>query len=187
MRATDPRAREILERSESLTPDDFMRLHGAIREFRPIADGGSQSNTEGMETQSTRRQQDSGAEPCPFPLSEPQCAPCASEASVLHREPSALGDPFEALEKPAPRSVVIDGAEITRGSRVRLRPRSGGDIFDLALAGRVGIVEAIEQDYDDRLHLSITVEDDPGRELGEARVLGHRFFFSPEEVEPLGR
>jgi hypothetical protein len=33
MRATDPRAREILERTEALTPDELMRLHGTIREL----------------------------------------------------------------------------------------------------------------------------------------------------------
>ena len=33
MRAADPRAREILERTEALTPEELMRLHGAIREF----------------------------------------------------------------------------------------------------------------------------------------------------------
>jgi hypothetical protein len=32
MRDTDPRAREILERTEALTPEQLMRLHGAIRE-----------------------------------------------------------------------------------------------------------------------------------------------------------
>jgi hypothetical protein len=33
MRATDPRTRAILERTERLTPDELMALHGAIREF----------------------------------------------------------------------------------------------------------------------------------------------------------
>jgi hypothetical protein len=33
MRDSDPRAREILERTESLTDDELMRLNGAIREF----------------------------------------------------------------------------------------------------------------------------------------------------------
>jgi hypothetical protein len=33
MRATDPRAREILERAEALTPEELMRLHGAIGEL----------------------------------------------------------------------------------------------------------------------------------------------------------
>jgi hypothetical protein len=31
MRAADPRTREILDRTEALTPDELMRLHGAIR------------------------------------------------------------------------------------------------------------------------------------------------------------
>ena len=34
MRASDPRAREILDRCASLTPDDMMRLHGRLRELR---------------------------------------------------------------------------------------------------------------------------------------------------------
>jgi hypothetical protein len=33
MRASDPRAREILERTEALTHEELMRLNGAIREF----------------------------------------------------------------------------------------------------------------------------------------------------------
>jgi hypothetical protein len=36
MRATDPRAREILERTEALTPDELMRLHGTIRDWQVI-------------------------------------------------------------------------------------------------------------------------------------------------------
>jgi hypothetical protein len=36
MRASDPRAREILERTESLSPEELMKLHGAIREFRML-------------------------------------------------------------------------------------------------------------------------------------------------------
>ncbi len=84
-------------------------------------------------------------------------------------------------------SVRVGDVEIRRGSRVMLLPGPGGDVMDLALAGRSARVESIEQDYEDRVYLAVTVEDDPGRELGEDRsVLGHRFFFSPEEVVPLG-
>lgn len=35
VRATDPRAREILDRCESLSPEQLMRLHGVARELRP--------------------------------------------------------------------------------------------------------------------------------------------------------
>jgi hypothetical protein len=36
MRASDPRAREILERTEALTPEELMRLHGTIRQFAEV-------------------------------------------------------------------------------------------------------------------------------------------------------
>jgi hypothetical protein len=36
MRASDPRGREILERCESLSPEELMSLSGAIREFRKL-------------------------------------------------------------------------------------------------------------------------------------------------------
>jgi hypothetical protein len=88
--------------------------------------------------------------------------------------------------RPELRSVVVGGVELEKGSRVMLWPRPGGDIMDLALAGKVAFIEAIEQDYEDRIYLAVTLEDDPGRDLGEDRTtLGHRFFFSPEEVVPL--
>lgn len=38
MRDTDPRAREILDRCTTMSRDDLMRLHGAIRSLRPLAD-----------------------------------------------------------------------------------------------------------------------------------------------------
>jgi hypothetical protein len=91
----------------------------------------------------------------------------------------------EHEERPALQSVVVGGAELKKGSRVLLWPHPGGDIMDIALKGKAAFVESIEQDYEDRIHLAVTLEDDPGRDLGGDRILGHRFFFSPEEVEPL--
>jgi hydrogenase maturation protease len=82
-----------------------------------------------------------------------------------------------------PASVTVDGTEVRCGSRVRLRPRRGADVFDIALAGRLARVEAIEEDTEGSLHLVVSVDDDPGRDVGGA--LAHRFFFSPDEVEPL--
>jgi hypothetical protein len=92
----------------------------------------------------------------------------------------------EQEKKPELESLVVEGVELRKGSRVMLWPRPGGDVMDLALAGKVAFIEAIEQDYENRIYLAVTLEDDPGRDLGEDRsVLGHRFFFSPEEVVPL--
>jgi hydrogenase maturation protease len=92
---------------------------------------------------------------------------------------------WEELERPAPDSVLVDGVEVRRASRVRLRPRPGGDVFDLALAGRSGVVEGVEQDMEGNVLLAVVVDDDPGRDLGVRKQPGHRFFFPPDEVEPL--
>lgn len=81
--------------------------------------------------------------------------------------------------------ISTASGELVVGGQVRLRPRAGGDIIDLALAGKVATIEAIEQDYDSKIHLAVVVDDDPGRDFGTLRQPGHRFFFSPEEVEPL--
>jgi hypothetical protein len=86
-------------------------------------------------------------------------------------------------EKTALESVEVSGFEIKQGMRVRLKPRAGGDIFDLALAGKIAIIESIEQDYEGKVHLAVVLDDDPGRDLGMMRQPGHRFFFAPEEVE----
>ncbi len=94
-------------------------------------------------------------------------------------------DPWEQLQRAGPETVVVDGVELRRRSRVRLRPRAGGDVFDLALAGRTAAIEGIDQDLEGNIRLAITVDDDPGRDLGDRRQPGHRFFFSPEEVEPV--
>jgi hypothetical protein len=81
--------------------------------------------------------------------------------------------------------VTVFGIALRPGDRVRLWPNKNADIMDMALKGKVAIVEAIESDFDNHLHLAVVLEDDPGRDLGMMRQPGHRFFFSPEEVEPL--
>jgi hydrogenase maturation protease len=94
-------------------------------------------------------------------------------------------DGFQEMSAPAPRSVEVDGVEVGRGSRVVLRPRGGGDVFDAAVTGKVAVVEQVHADMDGAVHLAVVLEDDPGRELGEKRRPGHRFFFAPGDVEPL--
>ncbi len=79
----------------------------------------------------------------------------------------------------------IGAIEVRQGDRIRLRPHGRADIFDLALAGKMATIQAIEQDYDGRAWLAVIVDDDPGKDLGTLRQPGHRFFFTPEEVEPL--
>lgn len=109
MAAADPRAAAILERVESLAPEQLRNLHGAIR---------------------------------------------------------------------APRQPRV-------GDRVRLVPRGRADAFDVLLAGKCATVVSVEVDFEGSTHLAVTIDGDPGGDLGAAGQVGHRFFFRPDEVELL--
>jgi len=88
-------------------------------------------------------------------------------------------------EKPALERVRVGDVELKPGDRVRLNPLGRADIMDLALQSKIATIDAIEQDFEDRIYLAVTVDDDPGRDLGHHRQPGHRFFFGVEEVELL--
>jgi hypothetical protein len=126
MAAADPRAAALLARTEALSGDDMLRLHGRLRVAPPDT---------------------------------------------------------------APRLVVLEcgGRRLNVGDRVRLSPRPRGDVLDLVLADKTAVIEAIERDFDDRVHVAVTIDEDPGREWGLERMPGHRFFFAPEEIEPFER
>ena len=79
----------------------------------------------------------------------------------------------------------IDGWLLQKGDRVVLRPRGRGDIFDLVLDGKTAAVESIQQDLEGNFMVAVVLDDDPGAYLGLLRQPGHRFFFSPREVEQL--
>lgn len=90
------------------------------------------------------------------------------------------------LARRAPESLTLEGDELRAGSTVRLHPARSGDIFDLALEGRLAIVDGIEQDTDGRLLVAVRLADDLAASFGAASQLGHRFFFSLQELEPAG-
>jgi hypothetical protein len=81
--------------------------------------------------------------------------------------------------------ITVRGVTVRVGDSVRLRPRRRADIMDMVLDGKLATVAAIEQDFEGRVHLAVTVDDDPGRDLGTEKMVGHRFFFLAEEVEPM--
>lgn len=83
-------------------------------------------------------------------------------------------------------SAAVDGYVLRAGGRVRLRPKARADAFDMVLSGQTGVIEAVEQDLEGRVHLAVVLDADPGRDLGMLRQPGHRFFYGLDEVEPLG-
>jgi hypothetical protein len=89
------------------------------------------------------------------------------------------------VEPPKLRSIRVVGVDYTVGDRVRLWPLGNADILDMALKGKTATIASIEQDFEDRVYLAVTVDDDPGHDLGAEGKPGHRFFYRPEEVEPL--
>jgi hypothetical protein len=81
--------------------------------------------------------------------------------------------------------VSVQDVFLRTGDRVRIRPKPRGDVMDLALSGKIAVIEALEEDAEHRVHLALVLDDDPGKDLGLLRQPGHRFFFGPEEVEPV--
>ena len=98
---------------------------------------------------------------------------------------------FPGEDYAPPESVVIGGRKVKAGDSVLLRPGRGRqgtltDAMDMMLEGKTARVEVLQQDLENRIYLVVTLDVDPGREQWDERVLpGHRFFFFPEEVEPL--
>lgn len=76
-------------------------------------------------------------------------------------------------------------ADVHKGDRVRIRPKSRADAMDIILDGKTAVVEAVEQDAEGKFHLALVLDDDPGKDLGMMRQPGHRFFYGLEEVEPV--
>jgi hypothetical protein len=165
MAATEPPARALLERTEAMTPVQIGRLHGALRSPRGVC---GDTLTHPAPTLTLPRERGRGGEGAE-----------GSEAGEGSAAWSAIDN------KPRLASVRVAGAELTIGDRVRLNPKGRADIMDLVLKDRVAIIEAIECDFEDRIHLAVTIADDPGREAGLGHMPGHRFFFGQDEVEPL--
>jgi hypothetical protein len=94
-----------------------------------------------------------------------------------------IGHPGDA--KPNLASLLVDGRRLAVGAHVRLHPNRRADIMDIVLKDQIAVIEAIERDFEDRVHVAVTLLDDPGRDLGLDRYPGHRFFFAQDEIELL--
>jgi len=91
-------------------------------------------------------------------------------------EPPGLDDPRAGQDE-----AVIDGVTFRRGGKVIIRPSPDADLHARMLDGRTATIERLFTDYDGKIHLGVTVDDDPGQEL--MRETGRYLFFFGPEVE----
>jgi hypothetical protein len=86
-------------------------------------------------------------------------------------------------DPPGERETTFNGITYKRGDKVILRPPVSADVYDKMLDGRTATIHRLFLRVDDRLHLGVTIDDDPMQEiLGES---GRFLFFFAEEVEVL--
>ncbi|MCP9486471.1 MAG: hypothetical protein MSC30_11460 [Gaiellaceae bacterium MAG52_C11] len=90
--------------------------------------------------------------------------------------------PPRPREEPATeQEATIDGRTFRLGDRLVMRLGDRIDTYDRMLDGRTATLERIYIDYDDKVHLGVTIDDDPGQEL--MRETGRFHFFFAGEVE----
>ncbi len=84
-------------------------------------------------------------------------------------------------DPPGEREYTVDGVTYKRGDKVILHPAPSADVYDKMLDGRPATIHRLFIRMDERLHLGVTVDDDPMQEiLGES---GRFLFFFSDEVE----
>ncbi len=162
-RATDPRARELMDRLEGMPPELFERLHGAIRYLESVPS------------------QPTWIDPAPMMAT----AEVGGDLGVLGRPRVPWWDPgADTSVSPDTDQVIVNGVPLSRGSKVIMRPGTRrADAQDLFLAGRRATVEAVLYDVDEKVHVAVTPEDDPAADLHASH--GRFLYFATDEIEPV--
>jgi len=179
-RATDPRAAEIIDRSDLMPPEVFEKLHGALRGF------GTPTDLAPTDLAPTEL---APTEPAPIELAPIELAP--TETAPTETAPANIdadgvpwwGEERDASVKPESDAVRIGTVDVSKGSRVRLRPSRRADAQDLFLADRTAVVARVDSDVDGATHVAVLLEDD---EMAEIHGwYGRYYYFAPDELEPL--
>jgi hypothetical protein len=157
-RATDPRAAQIIDRSENLSEAVLSRMHGVLR--NPHALDGTIPAAAGMNTPDT-----------PDTLSEG-----GSEVPWWDPERDASVDPGTD-------TVMVCGQPVARGSVVILHPNRRADAQDIFFAGQLARVTGVHLDVDGGTHVGVVLIDDPAADVHE--WYGRFLYFAPEEIEPV--
>ncbi|MGA9677158.1 MAG: hypothetical protein WBR28_18575 [Mycobacterium sp.] len=142
-RATDPRAAQIIDQCDAMSPEAMARLHGVLRNPH-------------------------------------------TPAGLVPEIPEGVDwwDPLaDNAVRPEIDAVLVNGARVARGTRVRLRPRRNADAQDIFVAGKSARVTSVHEDVEGNKHVGVVVDDDPAADLHD--WYGRYLYFSPDEIEPL--
>jgi hypothetical protein len=184
-RATDPRAAALLDRVESMDAQTMTQLHGTIRSLRPR--GPAQPDPLAPWEASTVDAGPVDAGPVDAGLVAAgsvyaglvAAGPAGDAAAAPWWNPEA-----DSSVSPETDTVTIGGREVSRGSRVVLRPGARrADAQDMFLVGRLAEVQAVLHDVDDTPYLAVMLADQPDADLAIAH--GRFLYFMPDEVEPV--
>jgi len=175
------------------SPDDDAVLAAAIAlpdhpRLAPESLGNLFDNTEIEEALLLHVHSLSGEERDAIEAQDPAVREMVERASATTpQEIIALHGRLEAVEpepghpNPGEDEVTIDGVALRKGTKVTLKPATDRDVYDRMLAGRTATIERIYVDYDDDVHVGVTVDDDPAQ--GLFRETGRYLFFKGHEVE----
>ena len=163
-RATDPRAREIIDRCDEMTPETLAQMHGILR--NPHAGEVPDAGTPEPAWPSLSDIRD--ADPPTF----------GADDDVPWWDPET-----DAAVSPETDAVTIDGVSVSKGSLVTVHPNRRADAQDIFFADKVARVTAVLSDVDGDTHVAVVLVDDPAGDMHE--WYGRYFYFSPDELEPL--
>ncbi|MCW3021071.1 MAG: hypothetical protein JWR30_393, partial [Conexibacter sp.] len=112
----------------------------------------------------------------------------ALHGRVTVSDPAAVPPPSPEADAEirGEQAIDVDGRSFRRGAHVRLRPTRSQlprNAQDHLLEGRSATIERIYVDYEDAVHLCVTVDDDPGQDI--MRDIGRYLYFKPDEVEDI--
>ncbi len=159
-RATDPRAAEIIDRCEALSPEALQAMHGILRDPHARLDDG-------------------------MPTFDDE-VPTYGDGMPTLGEGLPWWDPgVDASVSPDADAVLVNGVAVSKDSAVRLHPRRRADAQDLFFAGQTARVTGVFFDVDGEVHVAVVLADDPAADLHE--WYGRYLYFAPDEIEPLVR
>ncbi|MEJ7757372.1 MAG: hypothetical protein WKF83_14660 [Nocardioidaceae bacterium] len=196
-RATDPRAREIIDRCDEMSDESLQLMHGILRNphavgtsplLEPEWPGASDLSDLGDDLSDLGDMGPRWSAAAGVGDSEPQW-PTASDLRNVDPRRSTPVRRRGGILRPTPAvnpdvdEVVINGVSVSKGSLVRVHPNRRADAQDLFFADQVARVTAVLSDVDGSVHIALVLVDDPASDMHE--WYGRYFYYAPDELEPL--